>query len=50
MFILKNEKLYIERSITDLFATVEKLKTEVVFLAAKVKVLENIDKEKIEEK
>ena len=50
MFILKNEKLYIEQSITDLFATVEKLKTEVIFLAAKVKVLENIDKEKIEEK
>ena len=50
MFISKNEKIYIERSITDLFATVEKLKTEVIYLTAKVKVLENIDKEKIEEK
>ena len=50
MFISKNEKVYIERSITDLFATVEKLKTEVIYLTAKVKVLENIDKEKIEER
>ena len=50
MFISKNEKVYIERSITDLFATVEKLKTEVIYLSAKVKVLENIDKDKIEER
>ena len=50
MFISKNEKIYIERSITDLFATVEKLKTEVIYLSAKVKVLENIDKDKIEER
>ena len=50
MFISRNEKLYIERSITDLFATVEKLKTEVIFLTAKIKVLENIDKEKIAER